>query len=333
MTLMHRHGTSETSGTLDRVLSDASLTTSLGRIFGTRVELVSREGNVFSSVAPSEIVRLRTPDGDIRLLAKYQTGAQHHTGHGFWGDISYEARVYGRLLDRMDVTAPRRWGIDETTSPQCLFIEYVDGERLSKSPREALISVAHWLGEFHRAGEALVADGSAGFINILDAGYFTGWARRTREFARPLHASKPWLPRVCDAFEAASGSLAAAPSTIVHGEFYPRNILVNGDGVFPVDWQSAAIGLAEIDVASMIEGWGQGDIVATCLREYARSRWPHQAEPSQFRGRLDLARVYWPLRWLGDEAAWTLSPRRAHYFDELLDAARDAGLYPDGGSA
>jgi aminoglycoside phosphotransferase (APT) family kinase protein len=266
------------------------------------------------------------------LLVKYEDATRRHTGHGYWGDETYEAMVYRDVLAQLGADVPRFYGLDETPSGRWLVIEYVDGERLSKSPREALVTAARWLGGFHRAGEDLVARDSCAAINVLDAAYFRGWAERAGAFTRPRQAEHPWLEAVCTAFAAIAPSLATGEMTVVHGEYYPRNILLAGDSVFPVDWQSAAVGPGEIDVASLIEGWGHGEIVASAVDAYAGTRWPH-GEPNGFRRRLELARAYWPLRWLGDDPAWSVSPKRAHYIDELASAAQDAGLWDRGGAS
>jgi len=317
---------------VDELPSDAVLAASLARMLGTSIDLVSRERNPFSGASASEIVRIRTAGDELSVLVKYGSESRRHTGHGYWGDVSYEAVVYRDVLDRLEVTVPRFCGLEAGAASSWLVTEYVDGERLSKSPREALIAAGRWLGEFHRAGESLIEGGRPKSVNVLNARYFRGWSRRTRVFTRSPHASSRWIERVCAAFEQRAASLACGTLTIVHGEFYPANILIAQGRVLPVDWQSAAVGPGEIDAASLIEGWGDGATVSACLQAYERARWP-DGPPADFRRRLGLARVYWPLRWLGDDPAWSLDPKRAHYFDELRVAAHSAGLSGGEGAA
>lgn len=327
-----RCSTPSLSPELNELPSDAALTASLARMIGVSVALVSRERNVLSGASTSEIVGLRTGTDEFKVFVKYGGTKRRHTGHGYWGDLTYEAAVYRDVLEPLVVAVPRFIGFEEVGASSWLVTQYEDGARLSKSPRDALIAAGRWLGEFHRAGEKLIDGGGPKSINALDARYFRSWSERTRAFTPSPHTSKPWLTSVCAAFEDLTPSLATGPLTVVHGEFYPANILLAHGRVLPVDWQSAAIGPGEIDIASLIEGWGNGAIVAACLRTYERSRWPH-GTPAGFRRRLALARVYWPLRWLGDDRAWSLDPRRAHYFDELKEAARIAGLGDGEGAA
>jgi aminoglycoside phosphotransferase (APT) family kinase protein len=319
------HGTVTISADTDDLPSDATLAASLARMLGASVDLVSRERNAFSGASTSEIVGLRTDDDELKVFVKYGRMNRRHTGHGYWGDVAYEAAVYRDVLEPLGAGVPRLIGFESLGTSSWLVMQYADGERLSKSPRDALISAGRWLGEFHRAAEKFLDGRTVSSINVLDARYFRSWSQRTRAFTRSSDASKPWIESVCAAFEELAPSLVSETLTVVHGEFYPANVLVARGRVLPVDWQSAAVGPGEIDVASLIEGWGDGAIVAECLRTYERSRWPH-GTPESFRQRLNLARVYWPLRWLGDDPAWSLNPKRARYFDELKEAARRAGL-------
>jgi thiamine kinase-like enzyme len=99
---------------------------------------------------------------------------------------------------------------------------------------------------------------------------------------------------------------------VIHGEYYPRNILGRGGRVHPVDWESAAIGAAEIDIAALTEHWPR-DVTATCLAAYLDARWPRGA-PEGFAERLALARMYLHFRWLGEQPArapWRWSNLRA----------------------
>lgn len=328
MSSTQAHAISVSAATM-RLPSTGDLETALRSMDGLGdAMVVSRTPNVFSSAAESEIVRLETEGRDRTLLIKYGSDARRHTGHGYWGDVAYEAAVYRSILSRLDPRTPRFYGLARYADASWLAIEYVDGERLSKSPRAAIVVAARWLGAFHRA-TASTTGAHRDILNIMDEAYFRGWAERTLEYTRPLPGARPWIEQACSYFARHAGELAGHEATVVHGEFYPRNVLIAGDEAIPVDWQSAAIGPGEVDVASLTEGWGDGPIIAECLAAYEDARWPGGA-PKDFQRRLNLARMYWPLRWLGDDPAWTQSPRRARYFEALRAAALRAGA-PLGG--
>jgi aminoglycoside phosphotransferase (APT) family kinase protein len=100
-----------------------------------------------------------------------------------------------------------------------------------------------------------------------------------------------------------SRSACSSPRTVIHGELYPHNVLLTSDGVYPVDWETAAAAPGEIDVAALTEGWPEG-LVTDFELEYRRARWG-VAPPSDSRQAVDVARLYWLFRWLGDRPEWT----------------------------
>src|SRR5207302_1086495 len=78
--------------------------------------------------------------------------------------------------------------------------------------------------------------------------------------------------------------------TILHGEYYPSNILARRAAAYPIDWESAAIGPGEIDLASLTEGW-PAPIQARAIEAYRQARWPDGA-PENFARTLEAARLY-----------------------------------------
>jgi aminoglycoside/choline kinase family phosphotransferase len=106
---------------------------------------------------------------------------------------------------------------------------------------------------------------------------------------------------------AAAPELAARASTFIHGEYYPPNVLVHGGAIRPVDWESAAIGLGEIDIAMLTEDW-PSEVAAECVRAYWEARWP-EGPPDDAGWALDMARLYVEFRWLGD--SWRRTERES----------------------
>lgn len=133
----------------------------------------------------------------------------------------------------------------------------------------------------------------------VQAAYFTGWAERTLRQARWRAWDAPWLPALVEHFRRGVAATFDAPLTVVHGEYYPKNILYADGQIRPVDWKSAAIAVGEVDLASLTEGWPE-ELVAQCERAYVQARWAEGA-PSGFALRLCLARMYFHFRWLGRE--------------------------------
>jgi hypothetical protein len=66
-----------------------------------------------------------------------------------------------------------------------------------------------------------------------------------------------------------------------------------------VDWESAALGPGEIDLATLTDRRDE-EVVRRCEVAYREARWPQGAPPG-FTRALDLTRLYVHFRWLGEE--------------------------------
>ncbi len=282
-----------------------ALTVGLREVLGDpEVVVVDRERNAYASTFPSEIVTCRMGDGaSLRLLCKYHNGGRFRDdGHGHRGGIAYEAEVYREVVAPVAPSAVRCFGThnDVACDTTWLVLEYLDGAcSLRKSPDpDAIVKAARWIGQFHAAQESRLDDGGWPDLIRYDALYYTGWARRTAEYAVELHHTYPWVAVLCERFVALLQVLTAAPPTVVHGEYYPQNILVRDGVVYPIDWESAAIGSGEIDLAALTDRW-PAEVTRQCESAYREARWP-AGPPPEHRARLSMARIYIQLRWLGD---------------------------------
>jgi thiamine kinase-like enzyme len=134
-----------------------------------------------------------------------------------------------------------------------------------------------------------------------------------------LNAKYPWVDAVCERFREVAGEMARIPPVIVHGECYPKNVVVVDDVLYFVDWQSAALGCGEIDLASLTENWGEA-VQVECRRIYASQRWPHGA-PGRMDSYFTIAQLYWHLRWLGGAHVRTNTPGLGWRYSEMRSAA------------
>lgn len=295
------------------------------------VLIICREPNIYTSTSSSEIVTCRSRDGsDLRVFCKYG-GREIHDSYGHRGGLPYEAEVYRHALQPLPLSLPRFYGAhtDPTTGTTLLALEYVHGaERLAltAAAEAALGLAARWIGCFHAANEKRLSQPSMTWFNMYDRAYYLAWARRTSLFAGELHREFPWLASLCDRFEEFVPALLASPLTLIHGEYTMSNLLIRNGAIYPTDWESAAVGPGEIDLAMLIDGWPEEDAQRAEV-EYQRTRWPEGA-PEAFRHRLDVARMYIQLRWLGDRPETTLDKRFRWRFEtlrrdeELLGASR-----------
>jgi hypothetical protein len=290
------------------------------------VTVIRREANVYSSTYTSEILTCRLPNGtEHRLLCKYGAPASQ-SGHGHRGGLGYEGLVHRDVLSRASLTRPTFYGAHEEPSSGevWLALEYLDEARhVSKTP-DGMQLAARWIGQFHAANAARLVEGNLPRLAVYDAAYYLGWTHRTTEYARRLRRPMPWLTALCARFEEVIPLLQAAQATVIHGEYYVKNILQRGQAIYPVDWESAAIGPGEIDLASLAEGWG-ADVVNDCEREYRWARWPSGA-PALFEDTLTAARLYWVFRWGGESECWDTYRRRLASAEQLRRAAALLGL-------
>jgi hypothetical protein len=303
----------------------------LGRGLGAGSAIVAREPNVLTSRFASEVITCRDARGAIhRLLCKCGPTAAG-SGHGHRGGVAYEGAVYRHALQPVGMGTPRLWAVhdDREQGVTWLVIEYFDGAERANWDPAAILPAARWLARFHATMERRVDARELAFLSRYDERYFAPWATRAdRLVGETAERRFAWWPRLSERYCEYVELLLEAPTTVIHGEFYPSNVLRVGDAIRPVDWESAAVGAGEIDLASLVEGWPE-ELVRECVENYRVIRWP-QAAPASFERTLDAARVYLALRWLGDESVPTNnknSKRReeAHY-DELGRAARRLGM-------
>jgi hypothetical protein len=304
-----------------------SLTAGLNKVIGRRgLTIVDRTPVPCASTYPSEIVTCRIQgSGELKVYCKYFSGLNYES-YGHRGGVPYEAAVYRGLLGSLPISVPTFYGTyqDAENAGTWLILEYLGNTlRLGKSPQpESMLRAARWIGQFHKLNEARVSGAISSVLNTYTVDYYLGWVGRTFNFARSLHARFPWLQVLCEHFGEIAGVLVTGQPTIIHGEYYPHNILVRGDQIYPIDWESAAIGAGEIDLASLTEAW-PAEIARQCEREYGAARWSEEP-PADFERRLAAARAYLCFRWLGDQPEWTLHD--TDYFEQLRAAGEELGI-------
>jgi hypothetical protein len=297
----------------------------LAATLGPDVEILDRTPNLFASTSTSEVVTCRLADGRIlRLLCKYAASPGHYA-FGHRSGVGYEGNVYQQILRPLGVTVPSLFGQFEKaeTGEPWLALEVVEDAVLADSasdPARALALAAAWAGRFHN----LARDCNAEFLRRYDGGYYAQWAERTSVLAAHWHVRRPWLGSLCRRAQDTLASIAGLPATVIHGEYTPHNILMRGDEVFPVDWESAALGLAEIDLVCLTDKWPE-EIAARCGRAYAEARFP-TGIPRDWDVTADLARLYWDFRWLGDRPEWTASEKVGPRFEHLRQTAERLDL-------
>jgi hypothetical protein len=283
------------------------------------IVLLDRERTPYQSTFPCEILTLEV-DGDVRrLFCKYQ-GGRRESLSGHRRDVSYELDVYRNVLAPLGVSSPQLFcGKSDSIGANSWFlIDYVEpAVQMATAIVEpvAVVQSATWIAEFHLRSSSVMK--TAAFLISYDSDYLLHWSNTVLSRERQFIKSNRWILDLLQTYQKNIGLLLSG-TCVVHGEFYPDNILFSEGVVVPVDWQSAAIGAGEIDLAVLTHGdWGS-DVVRECERAYCAARWPNGA-PGDFDIRLALARVYWLTRVLAEQPGWIASDE---YFSELRAAAK-----------
>jgi hypothetical protein len=319
-------------GSLSRLPDTRALGDGLGHVLcGGRdeVRVLDRTPAIWASTYPSEVVTCAV-DGsaELKLYCKYMAGLRYDS-FGHRGGVPYEVDVYRHVLGGLSVSVPRFYGsyVHPASGDVWLVLEFLDQSlRVAKGPQpESLVRAAGWLGQFHAATKSRASSPAVRFLSVYDTAYYLGWSDRTLRFAdQALRSTFPWLETLCARFSDCAAILVSSPQTIIHGEFYPHNILLSGGQIYPIDWESAAIGPGEIDLATLTEGW-RPEHVQRCEVAYQLARWGGPAR-AEFRRRIAAARLYLCFRWMGDQPAWTLGAGNHEYFDRMRGAAGELGL-------
>lgn len=307
----------------DRAL-ERSLEAALGEPGG--VALREREPNSYASTFPSDVVTCEAGSRTLTLLCKYEVPRDRGL-RGVPVGVRYESAAYCSAVEPSRLTAPRWFGLhgDELAGSTWLMLEFLaETLRLDKSPeRGGLAGAARWIGSFHRFHD-LDAKAPPECLNLEGPATFRACVARAADRWEELGAAHPWFHPLARDCEAVFCDLFVRRPTVIHGEFYPSNILVRDGSVFPVDWERAAVSAGEIDFAALTEGWKPQEVRAA-TEAYADARWGG-AVPDDFAECVEAARAYLHLQALGDLVPGPFKAKDEWRLDHLRTVAESRGL-------
>lgn len=250
-----------------------------------------------------------------------------------------EIEIYRSILSREKLGTPKFYGAkdDDRNREYWLFIEDVPGLELYQVGEIfAWQEAARWLARMHSCFRHRVPEleNNSNLLNH-DGEFYWTWISRAREFAQSdsLEARNE-IEKLFSGFASVVERLTRLSRTLIHGEFYASNILVEqaSDGlrVCPVDWEMAGVGPGLMDLAALVSGnWTDNE-----RREIARAY--HQAmtgsdvraqTESEFWTALDYCRLALAIQWLGWSRSWT--PPLDHQHDwrkEALELSTKLGI-------
>jgi hypothetical protein len=207
-----------------------------------------------------------------------------------------------------------------------LLLERVEGEQLSHvGDFSAWTEAAAWIARFHAAFAAGAREAAAQCRALgHDAAFYLRWADRARHFSRTDSARQRTLAHVTEHYGRVVERLVAMPRTLIHGEFYPSNVIVQESPrrICPVDWEMVGFAPGLIDLAALTAGWIPSkqqalvDAYASALATAAGGD-DGVASPD-FLANLDCCRLHLTMRMLGWSDTW--QPPAEHAHDWLADA-------------
>jgi hypothetical protein len=250
----------------------------------------------------------------------------------FLHDPRREAAVYASVLEPAALGAPRYYGsvVDSERDRYWLFVEWVEGRELYQVGERGLWeAAARWLARMHtELAREVDRHAAAGRLLDHDSTYYRRWMQRAREFARatgqPASRARA-MDRLGERHGAVVEALLALPKTVIHGEFYASNVLVDADSaqarIAPVDWELAATGPGLTDLAALVSGDWAAEDRAAIASAYT------SAAGASLEG-LDFARLQLAIQWLGwAPAAWTAPEGQRHdWLAEAIALSDSLGL-------
>ena len=309
----------------------------LGRHFDHACRVVDfrREPSQYRSSFVLEELRVRLDDGrtlDIvfkDVSPRGLSAAARAAKPEFLYDPRREIRTYVEALNPSRLGVPVCYGAAE--APESgrfwLFLEKVDGRELYQFGEIRIWKeVAAWLAGLHDRFSTRVAS-LRRQIPLLkyDGDYYRLWPNRALAFVgnSPNDETCRRLERIVAAYERVVERLTALPVTLIHGEFYASNVLVQQTSsalrVCPVDWEMAAVGPGLIDLAALTAGQWTEQQKAELATAYKA--------PAELLAALPYCRLHLAMQWLGWAAEWTPPSEHAHdWLAEALTLAEQLGL-------
>jgi hypothetical protein len=269
---------------------------------------MERRPHAYATSFPLEDLSVELADGrtvDLLLKDVRREGLEARARRAkpaFLHDPRREIETYRRILASASLGTPELYAADGSW----LVLEKVDGVALWQvGELEIWCAVARALAALHRKLAERTAEPH---LLRYDGPWYRLWLERAR-------VANPEVDVVAAAYERAVALLLELPRSVIHGELYPANVLVAGDRVCFVDWETAARGPGLVDLAALTTGWGD-DERAVIAAAYG------DVEPDA----LDAARLHLAVRWLGWSRDWRPPPEhRRDWLAEALEIVERLG--------
>ena len=257
------------------------------------MRIISNKASTHEGSFPANIIECQLKTGErILLRLKYSTRRQSRQFKR--KGIEYEAMVYNHILKNSSLSTPTYYGFLKARNDDLLLLGFLENGTLIKHAEpSAFAKAAKWIAEFHNSFEGL----EYSFLKKLDQNYFLKWIDKI-EMITANEKDIEWLGNLASYYRNNIRMLLEQPQTIIHGEFYGKNILIKDDCIFPLDWEACAIGPPEIDLAALMDG-KDAERAKLAKSNYMATRFPNGV-PADFEKKLTLAELYFKLRWIAE---------------------------------
>jgi hypothetical protein len=298
-----------------------------------------RQQSPYASSFPLEDVWVRTNDGvELALILKDLSPVQaEQMKPSLVFNPRREVEAYRSMLDSRTLGTARCYAAvaDATRERYWLVLEKVQGVELYQVGDLAVWqAAARWLAQIH-IGLARVAalPDQPDFLLHHSVAFYRVWPARAMAHARSPEQFEAlsWLAARHDQIV---DRLMTLPVTIIHGEYYASNIVVqllaSGIRVCPIDWEMVGLGPGLMDLAALTAGsWSDAARLALteAYRDGVANLGGHLQPVDEFQVALDCCRLQLALQWLGWSAAWQPPPAHAQdWLAEALAVAARLGL-------
>ncbi|MDQ3683653.1 MAG: aminoglycoside phosphotransferase family protein [Bacteroidota bacterium] len=290
-----------------------------------RVKLITRTPFKESSTYPAEVITCSLNNKQIlNLFCKYSTGTRYEFDSR--DGVEYEAKVYDVVLDSLPLNKAKYYGICKLNehNESLLILDFLSGSKSLEYTRglKYFLEAAGWLAIFHSHKQKRVPS----FIKIYDRDYYKDWADKALKYWMPT-GLYPWLPEITEYYKGNCHILTDSNQSIIHGEFFPSNILVYQDEVCPIDWESAAIGNCLIDLACLIEKETVADSECIIEKYLATCFGLSDSLSESFQQQLIMAQMYVQFRYLLPKQKRKKIDMRQKRFARLFELGKKAGIF------
>ena len=254
-------------------------------------------------------------------------------------DPAREVLLYRDLLAHVNLGTAKCYAAvaDAEKRRYWLLLEKVAGSDLARTGDFAIWSAtARWLAEAHvDLTAAALGQRIDQHLMHYDGSCFHQWIDLAEPILQqPQHAEgravAPWeIKWLIQRCRTAVRLVVATSPTVIHGEFYPSNILIGEQNaaprICPIDWETAGLGPVLLDLAALVAGnWTEAQKEELSSSYFAANEaGAPSAGISDQMAALRCCRLLLAMKWISWSHRWHPPPEhRYDWLAEALDLAR-----------